>query len=96
MLHRLLDELKGTAQLWLGQTLRIKDIALLQRFWEQNYHQPAGFINCPLPYLEQLFLLNYSSNTIRAYHSLVLRFLNGHSEQGLEKIQAFTETEMNQ
>lgn len=96
LLHRLLDELKGMAQLWLCQTLRIKDVPLLQRFWEQNYHQSTGFISCPLPYLEQLFLLNYSPNTIRTYHSLVLRFLNGHSEQGLEKIKTFTEAEINQ
>ena len=95
-LHTLLDELKGVAQLWVCQTLQIKDMHLLKRFWEQNYQQAPGFLTCPLAYLEQLFLLNYSLNTIRTYHSLLLRFLNGHQHQGLDKINAFTEADINQ
>ncbi|WP_233219270.1 tyrosine-type recombinase/integrase [Adhaeribacter arboris] len=95
-LHRLLDELAGIAQLWLCQTLQVKEVSLLKRLWEQSYQQPALFISCPLPYLEQLFLLNYSPNTIRTYHSLLLRFLNGHAAKGLEQINSFTEQQINQ
>lgn len=95
-LDALLDEVKGLAQLWLCQTLKIKDIALLKKFWEQSYKQEQEYISCPQAYLEQLFLLNYSPNTIRTYHSLLVRFLNTHYEKGLAQINAFTENEINQ
>jgi len=95
-LHTLLNELTGIAQVWLCQTLQINDMQLLRALWEQSYTKPVDYIPCPLPYLEQLLLLNYSRNTIRTYHSLLLRFLNGHQQQGLENINAFTEAEINQ
>jgi site-specific recombinase XerD len=95
-LKTLLEEVRGTAQLWLCQTLQIKDIALLIKLWEQSYRQENGFITCPQAYLEQLFLLNYSPNTIRTYHSLLIRFLNAHHEKGLDQINAYTENEINQ
>ena len=95
-LHTLVGELAGVAQIWLGQTLQVREVHLLKRLWEQSYQQPEGYISCPLPYLERLLLLNYSLNTMRTYHSLLLRFLNGHQAFGLEKINAFTEAEINQ
>jgi integrase/recombinase XerD len=95
-LHTLVSELAGVAQIWLCQTLRVREVHLLKRLWEQRYQQPTGFISCPLPYLERLLLLNYSLNTVRTYHSLLLRFLNGHQAQGLDGINAFTEAEINQ
>jgi site-specific recombinase XerD len=88
-MHKLLDKLQGLAQVWLCQTLKVKDISLLRRLWEQSYQKQPDFITCPLPYLEKLFLLNYSTNTIRTYHSLLVRFLNAHKEHGLEIINAF-------
>ncbi|MFD2513225.1 tyrosine-type recombinase/integrase [Pontibacter locisalis] len=94
-LHLLLDDVAGVAQLWLAQTLKVRDLRLQARLWEQNYAKGEGYIACPVAYLEKLFLLNYSMNTIRTYHSLLLRFLNGHKEQGLEKINAFSEEEIN-
>ena len=94
--HQLLDTLEGVAQVWLAQTLRIRDLPLQARLWEQSYVKAAGYISCPLAFVEKLFLLNYSLNTIRTYHSLLLRFLNGHSEQGIENINAFTAEEINQ
>jgi site-specific recombinase XerD len=94
-LHTLLDELQDVAQVWLCQTLSIRDMALQARLWEQTYVKSLDYIQCPLPYLQKLFLLNYSMNTIRTYHSLLLRFLNAHREQGLEKINGFTEEDIN-
>jgi len=94
-LHGLLDELLGLAHIWLCQTLKIKEIPLLLRLWEQSYSQAPGFISCPMGYLEKLFLLHYSLNTIRTYHSLLVRFLNGHQEAGVEKMNAFTAVEIN-
>ena len=95
-LHGLLDDLDGVAHIWLCQTLKVKEIPLLLRLWEQIYNHSAGFISCPINYVEKLFLLNYSLNTIRTYHSLLIRFLNGYKQEGIEKINAFSEIEINQ
>ena len=95
-LHQLLDGLQGIAQVWLAQDLKIKDLSLQRRLWEQTYVKNSGYITCPLSYLEKLLLLNYSPNTIRTYHSLLLRFLNAHKEQGLAAIEAFTAEQVNQ
>ncbi|MDB5262993.1 MAG: integrase [Adhaeribacter sp.] len=94
-LYCLLDDLRGIAHIWLCQTLKVKEIPLLLRLWEQSYAHAPGFISCPISYLEKLFLLHYSLNTIRTYHSLLVRFLNGHKEDGLEKIVTFSEDEIN-
>ncbi|RNI25038.1 integrase [Rufibacter latericius] len=95
-LHRLLDCLEGTAGVWLAGTVKVKDMAVLRRLWEQTYRKDAGYLTCPLPYLEKLQLLNYSLSTIRTYHSLLVRFLNAHREKGLEAINAFSSEEINQ
>ena len=94
--HQLLDTLEGVAQVWLAQTLRIRDLPLQARLWEQTYVKAADYITCPMDYLEKLFLLNYSMNTIRTYHSLLLRFLNSHKVKGMEQINLFTEEDINQ
>ncbi|WP_299756939.1 tyrosine-type recombinase/integrase [uncultured Pontibacter sp.] len=94
-LHQLLDDVQGTAQVWLAGTMKVNDMTVMRRLWEQTYSKAAGYVTCPLPYLEKLYLLNYSVNTIRTYHSLLLRFLNGHSVQGLETINTFSVNEIN-
>ncbi|SIR30847.1 tyrosine-type recombinase/integrase [Pontibacter lucknowensis] len=94
-LHQLLDDVQGTAQVWLAGTMHIRDMGILRRLWEQTYSKGSNYITCPLPYLEKLYLLNYSLSTIRTYHSLLLRFFNGHSTHRLEKINAFSVAEIN-
>lgn len=94
-LHQLLDLVQGVGQVWLAATLKINDMAVMRRLWEQTYQKDSGYITCPIPYLEKLFLLNYSLTTIRTYHSLLLRFLNGHKKDGLDKINAFSVDEIN-
>ncbi len=94
-IHALLSELEGVAQVWLAQTMKVSDIGLLARLWEQTYKKGADYMACPLPYLEKLLLLNYSMSTIRTYHSLLLRFLNAHKASGQQAIQHFTEAEIN-
>nr|WP_241749138.1 tyrosine-type recombinase/integrase [Rufibacter sediminis] len=94
-MHRLLDCLEGTAQVWLAGTVKVRDMAVLRRLWEQTYGKQVGYIACPLPYLEKLQLLNYSMSTIRTYHSLLVRFSNAHREQGLESINDFAAEEVN-
>jgi len=94
-MHLLLTEVEPVAQLWLAQTMQVKDMPLQARLWEQSYQKGRNYIPCPLAYLEKLFLLNYSLSTIRSYHSLLLRFLNAHRDRGLESINAFSEEEIN-
>jgi integrase/recombinase XerD len=94
-LHKLLTELEAVAQVWLAQNMQIKDMTLQARLWEQSYLKGEGFVPCPQPYLEKLFLLNYSPSTIRTYHCLLLRFLNAHRAKGLEVIHKFSEEEIN-
>ncbi len=94
-MRALADELQGAGWLWLSQELQVKDVTLMRTLWEQTYEKEKDYMTCPLPYLEKLFLLNYSMNTLRTYHALLLRFLNAHRERGLETVQAFTEEEIN-
>ncbi|RIJ43178.1 integrase [Pontibacter oryzae] len=94
-LYQLLDDVQGTAQVWLAGTMKVNDMAVMRRLWEQTYRKDAGYLTCPLPYLEKLFLLNYSLTTIRTYHSLLLRFFNGHKKDGLDRINVFTVEEIN-
>ncbi|KAA3438856.1 tyrosine-type recombinase/integrase [Rufibacter hautae] len=94
-MHRLLDCLESTACVWLAGTVKVKDMAVMRRLWEQTYRKDVGYLTCPLAYLEKLQLLNYSLSTIRTYHSLLVRFLNTHREQGLEEINAFASEEVN-
>ena len=89
------EELEGVGWLWLSQELVVRDVVLLRRLWEQTYKKGPGYITCPVDYLEKLFLLNYSLNTIRTYHSLLLRFLNSHRDRGLEQVNAFSEEQIN-
>ncbi len=94
-LHRLLDCLEGAANVWLAGTVKVRDMAVMRRLWEQTYSKDIGYLTCPLDYLEKLQLLNYSMSTIRTYHSLLVRFLNAHREQGLEAVKAFASEEIN-
>jgi len=92
----LAEKFAGIAWLWLSQELQVRDVLLLRTLWEQTYAKPNTYITCPLNYLEKLFLLNYSLNTIRTYHSLLLRYLNNYQDKGLVTINAFTEDTINQ
>ena len=95
-IQQLAKELEGIGWLWLSQELLVRDVVLLRRLWEQTYLKGPDYITCPIDYLEKLFLLNYSMNTIRTYHSLLLRFLNNHKDKGMERVNAFTEEDINQ
>ncbi|MEJ8801918.1 tyrosine-type recombinase/integrase [Pontibacter sp. H249] len=95
-IQALAKELEGVGWLWLSQELVVRDIVLLRKLWEQTYMKGTDYITCPIDYLEKLFLLNYSMNTIRTYHSLLLRFLNSHKDKGMEQVNTFTEEDINQ
>ncbi|WP_439879777.1 tyrosine-type recombinase/integrase [Pontibacter sp. MBLB2868] len=95
-MQQLAEELDGKGWLWLSPELVVRDVLLLRRLWEQTYVKADNYITCPIDYLEKLYLLNYSMNTIRTYHSLLLRFLNSHKAKGMEQVNAFSEEGINQ
>ncbi|MEJ8756688.1 tyrosine-type recombinase/integrase [Pontibacter sp. H259] len=92
---KLAGDLQGRAWLWLSQELHLRDVTLMRQLWEQTYDKGPDYISCPMAYLEKLYMLNYSINTIRTYHSLLLRFLNSHKTSSLAEINNFTETDIN-
>ncbi|AKQ45039.1 integrase [Rufibacter radiotolerans] len=94
-LMALQQELAGQAGLWLAQDLPVQDVRLMRQLWEQTYRKDAGYLPCPLPFLEKLLLLNYSRNTLRTYHGLLLRFLNHFKDRGMAAISAYTEEDIN-
>ncbi len=89
------SDLQGKAWLWLSQELQLRDVTLMRQLWEQTYAKCPNYISCPIAYLEKLYILNYSINTIRTYHNLLLRFLNSHKGNPLTDINNFTETDIN-
>ncbi len=92
-LRRLLDDLTPQYQLMLDQKIDIRDITLLKEFWEQA-HLTGQYIPCPDAYVEKLRLQGYSLNTIRTYHSMLIRYLN-RFDVPLDVIDQFTEKEIN-
>jgi integrase/recombinase XerD len=94
-LHLLFEELLPIAHLSLSQQIQLKDLGLLKKLWEQLYQDDQHFISCPLAYLEKMQLLNYSQNTMRTYHALLLRFLNAFRAEGLSAIDQFTPDQVN-
>lgn len=92
----LLDELLPIAHVCLSQQIQLRDLQLVKRLWEQLYLPNPDFLPCPLVYLEKMALLHYSGRTMRAYHSLLLRFLNSFAKQGLGAINQFTPEQINQ
>ncbi|KAA5538734.1 tyrosine-type recombinase/integrase [Adhaeribacter rhizoryzae] len=95
-LHLLVAELLPLVHLALSQQIQVKDLSLLKKLWEQLYLADPHFLPCPLAYLEKMQLLNYSRNTMRTYHALLLRFLNTYATNGLAVINAFTPEQVNQ
>ncbi|MBI4648074.1 MAG: tyrosine-type recombinase/integrase [Bacteroidia bacterium] len=76
-------------------SLQIHDVSLRKQLLEQSYCKTNGFITCPDEYLSLLQYRNYSYNTIKTYHYLLLRFFNSFKGKTLKEINEFTETEIN-
>ncbi len=92
-LRKLVKDLTPQYQLNFDSKIEIGDISLMQVLWEQS-HKDGEYIPCPVVYLESLKMKNYSINTIRTYHGLLLRFLN-HWDTNIEIINSYTEDEVN-
>ncbi len=88
----LLDNIKGVARLALNSKVTINSLELQKALWEQQLL--AGSKTCSLHLLEIMKLKNYSFNTVRTYHALILKFLNATSLP-LEIIHDYDEAEIN-
>lgn len=93
-IRMLINDLSSICHLKLDGKIEINSISLLKLIWEQSYCGDE-FISCPDAYLEKMKLKNYSLNTIRTYHGMLLRYLNSF-KSNIEIINTFAETEINQ
>ncbi len=93
-IRMLIDDLAGMCHLQLDGKIEINNLRLLKLLWEQSY-SGNDYISCPDAYLEKMKLRNYSINTIRTYHGMLLRYLNSF-KSNIEIINTFAEAEINQ
>ena len=89
---QLLSRLKGQAQVNVSSKIGLNSLSLQKSLWEQQL--PEEQIGVPIEFLEFMKLRNYSFNTMRTYHSMVLKFLTTHNVP-LEIVDAFSESEIN-
>jgi integrase/recombinase XerD len=73
-LRQILIDVKQLTLVRLDARLEICRVADIQEAWRGNERE-EGQVLCPQKYLEILFARNYSRNTIRTYHSLLVRFM---------------------
>ena len=92
-IRKIFNDISPYAQIQLHSKIEINKLDLQKYIWEQPY-LGTTYISCPLAYLERMRLKNYSINTMRTYHSLLLKFLNSF-DVDLEIINSFNEDEIN-
>jgi hypothetical protein len=88
----LLRHLKGKVRIALSQKIEVNNLLLQKALWEQQL--PAGSKTCCIRLLEIMKLKNYSMNTMRTYHAMVIKFLNVR-DVAIEIIHAYSETDIN-
>jgi site-specific recombinase XerD len=92
-IRKLVSDIAGMCQIQLNSKIEINNISLQKLLWEQAY-AGTSYISCPDAYLERMRLKNYSINTLRTYHTMLLKYLNSfHSN--IEIINSYTEQEIN-
>jgi site-specific recombinase XerD len=87
-LPQLLQQVKKISQVRLDARLELREVADIHEAFRGN---AADALLCPQRFLEVLFARGYSRNTIRSYHSLLLRFMrqiNIKDEAALAKVTA--------
>ena len=92
-IRKLIEDLAPIGHIQVDSKIKISDLNLQKTLWEQSY-VGKEYISCPDAYLEKMRLKNYSLNTIRTYHSMLMKFLNSF-DLALEIINAYNEEEIN-
>ncbi len=92
-IRKLIKDLAPISRIQLDSKIKISDLNLKKTIWEQSY-TGKDYTSCPDAYLEKMRLRNYSLNTIRTYHSMLMKFLNSF-DVPLEIINSFSEEEIN-
>jgi len=76
-------------------SLKINDLELKRMTMEQAYTKDESYKPCPMAFMEFLQVKNYSPNTLRTYHSYVLRYINSFPHHSLEEIEQFDSSIIN-
>ncbi|MEA3317988.1 MAG: site-specific integrase, partial [Bacteroidota bacterium] len=92
---RLLKELDKLARIQIHSSLKISDAKIMQQLYEQSYIKNLTYIACPVEYISFMLSRNYSINTIRTYHNLLLRFLNSFKANTINQINNFNTNTIN-
>jgi site-specific recombinase XerD len=92
-IRKILHDLSAFAQIHFDSQIEINNLDLLRLIWEQSY-LGSKYIPCPVAFLERMRLKNYSINTMRTYHSLLVKFFNSY-HLDIEIINNFTEVDIN-
>lgn len=92
-LGKLIRDLAPVCRIQLNSKIDINDLSLQKLLWEQSY-QASKYKTCPIIYLEKMKLANYSINTMRTYHGMLMKFINFY-DQEMGVIDRFAEEEIN-
>ena len=92
-IRKLVNDIAGVCQIQLNSKIEINNISLQKLLWEQAY-TATSYVSCPDAFLERMRLKNYSINTIRTYHQMLLKYLNSFNSN-IEIINSYTEQEIN-
>lgn len=74
-LVKVISFLKGSSELRISSSLKIKSAELLCMIYEHT-HSKGHYRSCPAGYIEKMQMANYSVNTIRTYHHYFFKYIN--------------------
>ncbi len=94
-LKQLVKQLSPHALIKISQQIRINDIELLRMILEQKYVGQNNIKSCPIGYLHAMRYEKMSLNTIRTYHSYLMKFINHFPDKTIEDINNFSSVEIN-
>ncbi len=93
MIHQFVESVSDKLKIRLHNELKIRDHAINQKLFEQEYIKDRFFKSVPIDFLKYMQLKGYSNNTIGTYYYFVLRFINCYKQNTINEINGF-ETEV--
>ena len=96
LINKFINDYSGRIKINLHHKLIINDLSIKKLLLEQHYDKKAGFKSCPDLFLETMYAENKSINTINIYYYMLLRFINTYKNCSIEKINNFTEKQINE
>jgi len=96
LICKFITDFEGIAKIHLHHKLIINDLRIKKLLLEQQYDKKTGFKSCPDLFLANMYSENKSTNTINIYYHMLLRFINTYKNCSIEKINDFTEEQINE